>query len=261
MAKFKLHNGKEVDIPDEYLPDFEEMGKGYMRWEDYTRKRQAEAQQLQQAQAQLQQYQEAAQQAQAWQQWWENGGKSMYERFSQQQALENDLDEDYRSYFDTQWGQRYQAAQQEIANYVQQAIAPALQEIQRTQGWARHLDHMNRLAHAHYSGPLKGEAFRYDDLQKLAYERGRSDLKHEDWQGYYNELYRDPLLALEVKRKTEEEKAAQAEKDKAATVSGKTGSTSVSHLFQMPEGAPSSWEAAGEGALSILKEERAKRGE
>ena len=134
-------------------------------------------------------------------------------------------------------------------------------EFQKTQRWVQYVNDMNRLYHNKHIKTLKDKQFEWDKIQELAYKKGNPNIKYEDWESLYDEAYRDDLIQLETERKLQEMRSAEDERRKSEGVSMNTGSPSSGRIFRLPDGIPASREEASEGALNILREERAKRGE
>jgi len=263
MKKYKvtMDDGQkmELELPDDVTLD--DLKNGGMRQADYTRKRQEETDKLKTIEADLVKAKEAAEayrtRSQEWDAWWNNEGSKLQNRETENNQTgfseEGLIDDSVKKYV----ADALLQARQEFDGY----IRPMQENVQKTQRWVKYMDDMNRLYHTRHVTKFKDEPFKWDELQKIAFENKNPNLSFEDWERYHDTAYREKLLEIETEKRLKEREAAEEESKKAANVDMSTGSPFAGRLFSLPDEVPGSMSEASEGALDILQEERAKRGE
>jgi len=258
--KVKVH-GEEFEV------DEDELIKGYQLQADYTRDKQRLEEEKKQWEAKLKESEERLKRLEEenrqWNEWWETTGKYQFSQsqnpyLSYSTGYENpsqeEIDEAVRRYVE----ERIEAEKEALKN----EISRINQNINKTQRWIRYINDLNELYFEHHLPNYKDLPFRYRDIQEVALKHKNPDLSWDDWVRYWNEAYQEDLTKMKVEQKLQEEKQALEEKLKAQKVELGSGTPSTTgRIFKLPEEVPETMTEAEEGALQILREEKARRGE
>jgi hypothetical protein len=245
----------------------DELIKGYMRQADYTRKRQADAEEIRRQKEELRAIQAEADRAARWDQWYEanrerieNTMKNRNEAtgiaaVNEYTGFENDEDHEIKRLRDeiSQLSKTIKdlkdAGEKEI-----NAIALENQKLSRALRYSLDLDALkDRHLRERPDIPFDRER-----LINQAFDYNKPDLSRADWEMIYNQAYKDEFIKRDVDRQVAERLKAEEEKLKA-TKMAETGE--FIKPFEVPKEIPTDTATVTGDVLKILHEEKAKRGE
>jgi hypothetical protein len=223
---------------------------------DYRRKTQAIADERKAFESEKESLMESANRAEQWDVWWETKGQYLVEpkeNLGSQSRNRSRLEEDEENPLELL--KKDISTRTEKFEKTIDGISKALGKLERVLRYGWDLDDLR----PYHSQVLGDVPFDRDKLMEAAIKYGKPDLTIDEWKMLHDNVYRDEIIKRQVESQVQDKLKTETEKLKTKVASERTPPAT---FFKPPEeNIPTSFNEAAQGALGILSEERAKRGE
>jgi DNA repair ATPase RecN len=250
MAEEKYKVGdKEVTL--------DELIKGYMKDEDYRRKTQTLADERKRLEDEASYLRNEADRAGKWDQWYLTNKDTIESRQTNLESKNEFESEDEATAQLRKEISQLSKVIKDLETEGRKEIRAISLENERFRRALKYSFDLDSLKDKHLK-EYPDVPFYKEKIIEEAYGYNKPELDNKDWEIIYNQVYRDEFVSRDVERKVAEKLKVEEEKAKSARTAE---SGEFIKSLKLPEKVSTHSAAITEDVLSILSEERAKRGE